>query len=234
MEGLGQNARRVRYLIDFSVDGDIRYLAHNDMVRMFSKACARAELPVSFSEGFNPRARLTLPFPRPVGQRSDAERLQLDLSRHFETGDLVVRLNKQMPNGVRALAATPSESSQPCRPCSVTYEVDVSGLDAGSSDVTRLAQRIDSFLSSPVFEISRVRHRDGRVKVVDIRPFVDGLSVVENNIRMSILVTQSDGGLTTPAEVCQALGMDADVINHRVRRVKIQWFNNPKKQKVTP
>ncbi|GJM24343.1 MAG: hypothetical protein DHS20C16_07580 [Phycisphaerae bacterium] len=234
MEGSKQDARRVRYLIDFSVDGDIRYLAHNDMVRMFSKACARAELPVSFSEGFNPRARLTLPFPRPVGQRSDAERLQLDLSREFETGELIDKLNRQMPGGVRALAAIPSESSQPCRPCSVTYEVDVSGLDTCSSEDTPLTQRIDSFLSSPVFEISRVRHRDGRVKVVDIRPFVDELSAVGNSIQMSILVTQSDGGLTTPAEVCRALGMDADVINHRVRRVKIQWFSNPKKQKATP
>ncbi|MCA9250341.1 MAG: TIGR03936 family radical SAM-associated protein [Phycisphaerales bacterium] len=234
MEGQVQDARRVRYLVDFSVDGDIRYLAHNDMVRMFSKACARAELPLSFSEGFNPRVRLTLPFPRPVGQRSDAERLQLDLSHQFDTGELVDRLNEQMPSGVRAFAAISADPSQPCRPCSVTYEVDVTGLDANASDPTPLAQRIESFLSSPVIDFSRVRHRDGRVKTVDIRPFVDGLSVVENSIRMSILVTQSDGGLTTPAEVCQALGMDADVINHRVRRVKILWFSNPKKQKATP
>ncbi len=234
MEGSKQDARRVRYLIDFSVDGDIRYLAHNDLVRMFGKACARAELPVSFSEGFNPRARLTLPFPRPVGQRSEAERLQLDLSRPFDTDELVDRLNEQMPSGIRAHAAISADPSQPCRPCSVTYEVDVSGLDASASDTTPLTQRIESFLSSPVFEVSRVRHRDGRVKVVDIRPFVDELSAVGNSIRMSIMVTQSDGGLTTPAEVCQALGMDADVINHRVRRVKIQWFSNPKKQKATP
>ncbi len=234
MEGSTQDAGRVRYLIDFSIDGDIRYLAHNDLVRMFSKACARAELPVSFSEGFNPRARLTLPFPRPVGQRSDTERVQLDLSRQFETGDLVDRLNEQMPSGIRVFAAVPSDPYQPCRPCSVTYEVDVTGIDAGASDETPLPKRIESFLSSLVFEVSRVRHRDGRVKVVDIRPFVDELDVVGNSIRMSILVTQSDGGLTTPAEVCQALGMDADVINHRVRRVKIQWLSNPKKQNATP
>ncbi len=228
MEGLNQDAGRVRYFIDFSIDGDIRYLAHNDLVRMFGKACARAELPVSFSEGFNPRARLTLPFPRPVGQRSDAERLQLDLKRRFETGDLVDRLNKQMPEGIQAFAAVASDPYQPCRPCSVTYEIDVTGLDAESSNDTTLQERIESFLSSPVVEVSRIRHRDGRVKVMDIRPFVDELSATGNRICTSILVTQSDGGLTTPAEVCKALGMDADVINHRVRRVKIQWLKNPK------
>ena len=201
------------------------------MVRMFGKACARAELPVSFSEGFNPRARLTLPFPRPVGQRSDAERMQLDLTRQLESDDLVSKLNAQMPGGIKAYAATLSDSSQTCRPCSVTYHVDVAGLNASAPDGTTLADRIESFLSSPIVEISRVRHRDGRVKVVDIRPFVDSLTADVDGIRMSILVTQSDGGLTTPAEVCKALGMDADEINHRVRRVKIQWYNNPKKQK---
>lgn len=204
------------------------------MVRMFSKACTRAEIPVSFSEGFNPRVRLTLPFPRPVGQRSDSERMQLDLTCQVETDKLVNRLNEQMPVGVRTYAAILSEPSQTCRPCSVMYDVDTTGLETPTSDAPALAQRIESFLSSPVFEISRVRHRDGRVKVVDIRPFVDTLSAHEDGIRMSILVTQSDGGLTTPAEVCKALGMDADEINHRVRRVKIQWSNNLKKQPAQP
>ncbi len=204
------------------------------MVRMFSKACTRAEIPVSFSEGFNPRVRLTLPFPRPVGQRSDAERMQLDLIRRLDADELVAKLNDQMPVGVRTYAAVLSEPSQTCRPCSVMYHVDVTGLEGPTTDAPAFAQRIESFLSSPEFEISRVRHRDGRVKVVDIRPFVDTLSASDDGIRMSILVTQSDGGLTTPAEVCQALGMEADEINHRVRRVKIQWSNNLKTQPTQP
>jgi len=204
------------------------------MVRMFGKACARAELPVSFTQGFNPRARLTLPFPRPVGQRSDAERLQLDLTRQLDADELVAGLNKQMPDGIRTFAASPIDLSHTCRPCRVTYRVDIPGLDTLFSDGPPLVQRIESFLSSPEFEISRVRHRDSRVTVVDIRPFVDTLTADKCSVSMSILVTQSDGGLATPREVCRALGMDADEINYRVRRVNIQWQTKPKKQKASP
>ena len=41
--------QRERWVFDFSLDGDLRFISHRDTLRLFHRALARASLPVSFS-----------------------------------------------------------------------------------------------------------------------------------------------------------------------------------------
>ncbi len=200
--------------------GDIRFIAHNDMVRMFSRACARAGLPVAFTQGFNPRARLSLPFPRPVGQQSDAERLLVDLGEPLPATSLIERLQPQMPPGIDLRHATTLATTDSCPPRWVRYRVDCPPADS-----TALAATAQHLLDSETVVITRVRHKDKRSKVVNIRPFIDAIQVDECGLDVSVFLT--DSGAATPTEVCGALGMEADAINHLVRRAEIQWQTKP-------
>jgi radical SAM-linked protein len=211
-----QPATRYRFAVDFTVDGDIRFVAHNDMLRMFSRACARAALPVSFTAGFNPRIRLSLPFPRPVGQSSDAERLILDLTELLDPAEVLARLVRQMPAGVELRGAQRLSSSDSCPPERVRYHVALR-----PSDGDAFQERIRTLLASATVEITRVRHKDGKSKVVNIRPFVDALTATPEGVDMTL--STNDSGSATPEDVCRALGMEADAINPLVRRVEIRW-----------
>ena len=53
---------RFRFMLTFRIDGDLRFISHLDTVRLFRRACARAGLPVRYSQGFNPQPRIVLPF----------------------------------------------------------------------------------------------------------------------------------------------------------------------------
>lgn len=186
------------------------------MVRLFARACARAGLPVSYSAGFNPRMRLSLPFPRPVGQASDVERVLVDLRGAVNTEELVARLQPQVPAGISVQRATELAPSDVSPPRWVRYRIH-----PVPADPEGLAPRTASLLASATVEITRVRHRDKVSRTVDIRPFIDTIRVSGRELLVSVYVT--DSGSATPAEVCSALGMEADAINHLVRRVEIQW-----------
>ena len=216
------NGSRHRYVVDFAVDGDIRFLSHNDMVRMFSRACARAGLPVRYSEGFNPRMRLMLPLPRPVGQSSDVERLIVELDEPIAAEELLERLGHQVPAGVTLRKAAALAATESCTPIRVRYRTRLIHLD-----VEAISLRARSLLDSGSIRITRVRHKDGRSKTVDIRQFIDDIVVDDEGISMSLQTTHA--GSTTPAEVCAALGLDTDPINHLTRRVEIQWQNSQAK-----
>jgi len=218
---------RQRYAVDFAVHGDIRFIAHNDMVRLFSRACVRAELPVVFTEGYNPRVRLSLPFPRPVGQASDAERALIDFRETMDAGDLVVRLQAQMPDGLTVFRATTLSHKDTCPPRWVRYRIEPLPGDPGL-----VGERIAALLDSPEIWITRVRHRDRKSRKVDLRPFIDTIRVTGRALDVSVYVT--DSGSAAPAEVCGALGMEADAINPLVRRVEIQWHNSPSMPTPTP
>lgn len=220
LQGVSQPVPRYRHAVDFAVDGDIRFVAHNDMLRMFSRACARAALPVSFTAGFNPRIRLSLPFPRPVGQSSNAERLLLDLTEPLESTDVLARLAPQMPAGVTLCGAHRLSPSDSCPPARVRYWVA-----QPPDDLDAMRARVQHLLRSESVAITRVRHKDGKSRVVDIRPYVAALEAAPEGVDLTLTI--DDSGSATPEEVCSALGMEADAINCLVRRVEIQWHENP-------
>lgn len=66
-------------VVRFAVRGWLRFLSHAETVRVFERGCARARVPVKYTQGFNPHAKLSLPLPRPVGVASDDELLILRL-----------------------------------------------------------------------------------------------------------------------------------------------------------
>jgi len=209
---------RYRYAIDFAIDGDLRYIAHNDTVRLFARASARARLPVCFTQGFNPRARVAIAFPRPVGQASDVERLLIDLTEEVDRTWLIDALQARMPAGAVLKRAIVWPASVSCRPRWVRYRVKCPGVCAKS-----VLPSITDLLDSERLEVTRVRHRDARSCVVDIRPFVDTITVADEAVFVSVHVTES--GSAAPVEVCRLLGMEACAANHCVRRVEIRWHD---------
>ncbi|MBI4580945.1 MAG: DUF2344 domain-containing protein, partial [Planctomycetes bacterium] len=91
---------RYRIAIRFAVQDDVRFISHHDTMRMFERALARTDLPVRFSEGFNPRPKLSLPLPRPVGIATTADVLVVELTQPVVPEEALGRLAAQMPRGV--------------------------------------------------------------------------------------------------------------------------------------
>ncbi|MHC4716562.1 MAG: TIGR03936 family radical SAM-associated protein, partial [Planctomycetota bacterium] len=65
----------------FTVTGDPRFLSHHDLMRLMARAAARAGMPLKHSAGFNPRPKLSLVLPRPVGVASRCELMAVQLTR---------------------------------------------------------------------------------------------------------------------------------------------------------
>ncbi len=205
-----------RYAVDFAVDGDIKYLSHQDMVRMFTRALVRALLPVRFTQGFNPHPRLSLPLPRPVGVASDAECLVLELTDELPEGELASRLQEQMPAGIRIRAARRLQPTQRYLPTRVQYRVQIE-----RSDVSGLCRNVRDLLATESVVINRRTGESSPSRRVDIRPFIDRIDIADENLVMVLHVTPR--GSVRPAEVLSALGMEDEAILNRVRRIEVQW-----------
>lgn len=68
---------RVRY----AKVGKVRFLSHRDLARILERAVRRAGLPVAYSQGYSPRARLHFGLALSTGYESLAEYLDIDLDR---------------------------------------------------------------------------------------------------------------------------------------------------------
>ena len=69
-----------RLRIRFTRDETLKFIGHLDMARTWQRIARRANLPLAYSEGFNPQPRLTFAAALQVGCTSDHEELDMVLS----------------------------------------------------------------------------------------------------------------------------------------------------------
>ena len=69
------------------------------MMRTFQRALRRAELPLAFSEGFNPHPKMSFASALAVGVTSDNEYMDFELKENLEPEEIRGRLNQSLPPG---------------------------------------------------------------------------------------------------------------------------------------
>lgn len=80
-------------------------ISHLDLMRLFQRAFKRAGLPLTHTQGFNPRPSVSIALPLSVGVESQCELLDFELEASNVTEDEIRdRLNTGLVDGIRVLA----------------------------------------------------------------------------------------------------------------------------------
>lgn len=90
----------------FEKTGDAVYISHLDLMRIFQRAFKRADIMIWHSQGFSPRAYVSIALPLPVGSESCCEILDFEIQDgSVDLEKLPALLNRTMPAGIRVLRA---------------------------------------------------------------------------------------------------------------------------------
>ncbi len=93
----------------FEKTGRAVYISHLDLMATMQRAFARAELPLKYSEGFNPHPLISILLPLSVGTASVCELMDFRLREEIILATLPERLTNVLPEGIRVLEVWPSE-----------------------------------------------------------------------------------------------------------------------------
>jgi len=96
-----QPGLKYRILFRFTKTGEFRFISHLDLVGYLLRIGKRAEIPFRYSEGFNPKPRLVLPFPLPLGLESTCELGEALLEQEMPVEDFINRYNSLLDVSVR-------------------------------------------------------------------------------------------------------------------------------------
>ena len=88
----------------FEKTGNAVWISHLDLMRVFQRAFKRAGLPLTHTQGFNPRPSVSIALPLSVGVESKCELLDFDLDNmSVPCQEIKMRLNDVLVEGVRVL-----------------------------------------------------------------------------------------------------------------------------------
>jgi len=182
----------------------LRYLSHLEVMRAFERAVRRARIPVAYSSGFNPRPRISYVAALGVGVSGEAERACLKLAEHMTAADVEHRMRESMPDGlcIHGAVALPGRSKADS---AATRQAEyVVSLNAPRPERAEMEQRIEALMARD--EIAVTRRKKDRVKILDIRPQLLGLEMVDDS-RLRMLLEVGEGGQARPVEVLRELGL---------------------------
>lgn len=84
----------------FEKTGMAKFISHLDMVRCITRAVKRANVPIWFTEGFNPHAFLTFAMPLSLGFESYCETVDFRLTEDVDFDELTERINNALPEDI--------------------------------------------------------------------------------------------------------------------------------------
>ena len=86
----------------FEKTGNAIWMSHLDLMRLFQRAFKRAGLPLTHTQGFNPRPSVSIALPLSVGVESVCELLDFELEgSDVSCDEICTRLNQALVDGVR-------------------------------------------------------------------------------------------------------------------------------------
>ena len=95
--------QRVR--LRYAKRGRLRFTSHRDFQRALERAVRRAGVPIAYSAGFTPHPRISYANAAPTGAASEAEYLEIGLTRAVDLEALRVALDGALPEGLDVLDA---------------------------------------------------------------------------------------------------------------------------------
>lgn len=190
-------APRHRYRVRFRKEGDLRLVSHRDLLRALERLLRRAGLALGMSEGFHPKPRLTFPLALSLGVRGIDEVLELELTEELPAPQLLDRLNEHsVPGLVFTRVEYLPTGTRKAQVAKVTYEFPLAPAARAETE-----ERARALLAAAHWPVAR----PDRQTTVDLRPWLDEVSVDEVQVRFSLWV--SPAGTGRPREVLAALGL---------------------------
>ena len=184
----------------------LRYVGHLDLMRTWERAFRRARLPLAYTQGFSPHARLALGAPLAVGFEGDRELLDAWMSPHVAPLDVVTALRVELPDGLSVVAVEEVAHEEPSLQSAITSATYELVFDRADIDREELQWRVDGLLST--HELEWEEQRGQKTRVYDLRATVRDLDVrMERERVVMVMHLEAREGLTgRPLSVLDALG----------------------------
>ncbi len=217
--------------LEFKKFGGLKYISHLDLQRALLRFIKRANIPIRYTEGFNPHPKIVFALTMSVGMESECELVDIYLARDpsdpetpVMTPDEFIRLLSEiLPNGLEIVSASFPEKS-------------FSDIVTADYTVT-LDKKNDEELSSFVVEtfsdkVEILKKTKSGEKLIDITPLIEELSATDegNACIIKARLSARQGEYLNPEMLVKGLLLtprgEKSIDSWQVKRVSINFKEN--------
>ena len=156
--------------LGFTKHGPIIFTSHLDLQRTMMRILARADLPLWYTQGFNPHAKLVFALPLPLGCASECELMDIRLEGDMPCEEIKSRISDQFPEGIEVIDVYEMQ-----RKVKEIKWLRISGVfEYDERDAAQMAEKLNEFYAAESIVITKKTKRG--MGESDIRPAIKEIS----------------------------------------------------------
>lgn len=90
----------------FKKTGEMKYISHLDLMRVFGRALRRAGFFITITKGFNRHFKISIDRALKLGIESCDEHANIYIEEEIDSASFIKRFNDELPDGISVLAAS--------------------------------------------------------------------------------------------------------------------------------
>lgn len=199
--------------------GDIAFISHLDLLKLFIRALRKSRIEVYYSAGFHPHPKLSFSSALSLGVESLTEFVDIDIKDEKDRDTFIERMNESLPEGIRILNMDVVE-----KPKALTtlmthslYEISVDG------DLEKIQKVLDTVISSQEL-IFLKKNKKKRLVEMNIRTRIDSLEFNQTQGTIKALLLNSTDGALKPSELVKALNENYNLAMKPYKIIKTASF----------
>lgn len=199
---------QARMRITFAKGPQLKYISHLDLALTWERALRRAEVPLAYSQGHNPQARLQLASGLPLGYTGSAEVMDVTLTASMSSEGFIACVDPTLPEGLSIASVEEVQLKAPSLQSALRQAVYRVSAETSLTE-EELNRRIADLLASDVLEQQRIRKR--RVETFDLRPLVHDVqlrAISDGQAVLCMRLSAGQHGNVRPDAVTTALGLE--------------------------
>ena len=224
-----------KYRMKFIKTRDMIYISHLDVQRLLQRVFRRANIDLSFSQGFNPHPKITYGNALALGVESYGEYVDIEVESDIEINELKDRLNDKLPDGMAFVKLVELVGGERNLASSIEfgdYEFLVENVDKIPSQA--ISERLDYLMGMEKI-LMKKKNKKGKIVEVDIKPLIRSISLsnyTQDIFTISaVLATGSKQNLNTNIfipKLLEVLNIELDPLDVDIKRNNLYFIQDGK------
>lgn len=197
--------------VKYKKEDEMIFISHLDLQRLLQRAFRRAQINLSYSEGFNPHPKMSYGNALALGVESQGEYVDIEIEDDIDVKEFLERINNQLPEGIKFTKGKEIDPKTPSLSSIIVYGEYIFNIDLETPLSKEFVKsRVLNFIKSKEIVVTK-KNKKGKKVEVDIRPLIknfDLVSLDEKRITfVSTIATGSKANLNINILIPQILDM---------------------------
>jgi len=209
------NNEPIRVRMTYAKLGNLRFIGHLDLQRLFERTLRRTNLPLRYTQGFSPHMRINLASALPLGFVGQAEHMDFWLDQELPLDEISSRLRTSLPAELILKDLQVIDNQLPSLQASLLsseYEI----LLPADIDLQTLKDQISMLMAQDTLPVQR------RKKTVDLKNLILDWQLLSESQMTILKISMKSSPLENgrPDEFLELLGVDpADCLVTRTKLI---------------